>query len=408
MDPLEQAAVQRAQAALAMIGPRTPASPHVELVDDEMDRTQEARVLFLCARAGVPVKNRAGKTVAPGVSLTSPFAGHRLSDLAEDCLRRAGKDVRGMSIAQIVSAAIGHTTSDFPKLLENTMHKLLVSAYEGRRTSWRKVCRIGDLTDFRAHGRFRFGTFSDLETVNEAGRYPQGTISDAEKETITAKRKGRILAITRETIVNDDLRALSDAATALGAAATRTVDKDVYALLALNSGNGPTMSDTNPLFHAAHANIAAVAAVPTATSVDAARVQMAQQLDPSGNDFIDIRPAVAWSPFALGSTFRTLNDAQFDPDQDGSLMRPNSVRGLVREVVDSPRLDALSAQIWYLLADPNEEPVFEVGFIDGVDVPRVEQEKEFSSDGLQWKVVLEYGVAAIGWRGIVKNAGVAP
>lgn len=403
MDPLEQAAVTRAHAALSAIHPAT---PRVDLIADETDRYREAVALFACTgRLGVSVFDAEGKRTDPKVGVRSPFAGHTLEDMACDSLRRAGMRTQGMSKSAIIAAAFGHTTSDFPKLLENVQHKLLIAAYAGAQTTWRRIARIGDLTDFRAHGRFRFGSFSDLKTVNQAGNYEQGTISDAEKESITAVRKGRILAVSRETVVNDDLQAISDAATALGRAATRTIDKDLYALLALNSGNGPTMSDGNPLFHANHTNIAGVAAAPTMTSVDAARVQLAKQQDVSGVDFIDLRPAIAWCPLGLGSTIRSLNDAQFDPDADMTLMKPNSVRGLVRDVVDSPRLDVLSATAWYLLADPNEEPVFEVGFIGGQQEPRVEQQREFSSDGLQWKVVHEYGVAGIGWRGIVRNAG---
>lgn len=396
------------------VGPGA-AGPVAEPGKDEADKRITAATLAIMARVGVKVKDKDGqKDVLPVVDASNPFRGFSLFDLAEDAVRRLGITTARMNRSQIVdiafrrqvqAAAYGHTTSDFPKLLENVMHKLLLVAYQGAATTWQRIARMGDLTDFRAHPRYRFGTFSDIKTVNEAGRYEQGTISDAEKETITAVRKGRILVITREMIVNDDLQALSDSARGLGRAANRTIDKDVYALFALNSGGGPTMGDGNTLFHATHSNIAATGGAPTVILVDAARVLMAKQTDPSGNDFVDVRPAIALSPLALGSTFRVLNESQYDPDAANKLQRPNIVRGLFRDTVDSPRLDAQSALIWYVLADPNEEPVFEVGFIGGAREPRVEQEQEFSSDSLQWKVVHEYGVAAIGWRGIVKNAG---
>jgi hypothetical protein len=402
MGPLELSAIRRAQAALAIAAPAD-ATARVQLIADEIDLRHEAAALFLCARVGATVRDNEGRVCAPGVSPTSPFRGFTLMELAEDSLRRAGVSTAGMTRGQIVNAAmVGHTTSDFPKLLENVMHKLLIAAYTGAATTWQRICRLGDLTDFRAHPRYRVGTFSDIKEVNEAGRYEQGTISDAEKESITAKRKGRILVITREMVVNDDLRAIADAAQAVGAAATRTIDKDVYSLFTLNSNAGPTMGDGQPLFHATHNNIAGTGGAPTVVLVDQARVLMSKQTDPSGNDFIDLEPAVALSGKELGSTLRTLNDSQYDPDANNKLQRPNVVRGLFRDVVDTPRL---AAAPWYLLADPNAEPVFEVGFVGGVREPRVEQQRAFASDGLEWKVVHEYGVAAIGWRGIVKNAG---
>ena len=423
-DPAVTADIAANKLLDAMGKPYTPITPpgaDVRPVDggDETAKRLFAATQAVLARAGVSVtdKDPDGKfDQFPKVDASNPFRGFSLYDLAEDSVKRTGVNVRGMNRSQVVAmafrrqisaAAYGHTTSDFPNLLENVMHKLLLVAYMGAQTTWQRVARTGDLTDFRAHPRYRFGTFSDIKTVNEAGRYEQGTISDAEKETITASRKGRILVITREMIVNDDLQALSDAARGLGRAANRTIDKDLYALLALDSGNGPLMGDGVRLFNGTttgHKNIAVTAAVPTTASVDAARQQMAKQTDTSGNDFVDIRPAIAWAPLSLGSAFRVLNEAQYDPESN-KFQKPNICRGLFRDVVDSPRLDALSAQIWYVLADPNEEPVFEVGFIGGAREPRVEQEQEFSSDSLQWKVVHEYGVAAIGWRGIIKNAG---
>lgn len=397
------------------IGPG-PNDTRAEPGQDEADKRRAAGVAAILARVGSTVYDPEGKNDKfPAVDGSNPYRGFGLYDIAEDAVKRIGVSTNGMNRSQIVAiafrgriqaAAYGHTTSDFPNLLENVMHKLLLVAYQGAEVTWPRVVRVGDLTDFRAHPRYRFGTFSDIKEVNQAGRYEQGTISDAEKESITAKRKGRILAVTREMVVNDDLQALSDAARGMGRAATRTIDKDVYALLPLNSGNGPTMGDGNPLFHASHSNIAATGGAPTVILVDAARVLMGKQKDTSANDYVGIRPAIAWCPLALGSTFRTLNDSQYDPDANNKLQRPNSVRNLVRDVVDSPRHDETSAVIWYLLASPTEEPVFEVGFIGGAREPRVEQEQEFSSDSLQWKVVHEYGVAAIGWRGIVKNAGV--
>ncbi len=90
---------------------------------------------------------------------------------------------------------------------------------------------------------------------------------------------------------------------------------------------------------------------------------MADQMDISGNDDLDLRPAVAVTSVGVGSLTRVLNDSQYDPDAANKLQRPNSVRGIVRKVVDTPRL---SSKAWYLFADPSVAPVIEVTFLDGV------------------------------------------
>jgi phage major head subunit gpT-like protein len=205
--------------------------------------------------------------------------------------------------------------------------------------------------------------------------------------------------VSREMLINDDMSVFSGVASYLGQAAARTLDKDVYALFA---SNGPTMGDGDPLFHANHGNIAGTAAAPTMAAFEAARVQMASQMDPSGNDYLDIRPAIWLGPLSLGGQARQTNAAEYDDEAQKNQRRPNISRGLVRDIVDTPRLPST---IWYMLADPAVAPVFEVGFLDGVQVPQLEMEEAFRTDGLSWRIRYEYGVAAIDWRGIVKNTG---
>ena len=51
--------------------------------------------------------------------------------------------------------------------------------------------------------------------------------------------------------------------------------------------------------------------------------------------------------------------------------------------------------------------MIEVAFLDNVRVPTLEQETNFRTDGLSWKVVHRYGVGAVGVIGAVRNAGQA-
>jgi hypothetical protein len=138
--------------------------------------------------------------------------------------------------------------------------------------------------------------------------------------------------------------------------------------------------------------------------VDADRSLMALQMDISDNDYLDLRPAVFLVPTSLGGTARAINDAQYDPDTANKLQKPNTVRGLFRDVVDTPRI---SGTRQYMFADANEAPVIEVAFLDGVQEPFLEQQEGFTVDGTQFKVRLDVGVAAIDYRGAVTNAGTA-
>jgi len=46
--------------------------------------------------------------------------------------------------------------------------------------------------------------------------------------------------------------------------------------------------------------------------------------------------------------------------------------------------------------------VIEVGFLNGKQTAYTEMQTGFEVDGVTWKVRLDYGVAAVGWRGAHK------
>jgi hypothetical protein len=354
---------------------------------DAKDKFIEAGVNALRGRAGV-------EKMDPGNELR----GMRLTEIAKLCLERGGETIKGMNELEMVKRAFTQSTSDFPLLLESAMHKTLQTAYATAPDTWTRFCAVGSVTDFRVHNRYRIGSFGNLDEVTELSEFKNKSIPDGEKSTIIAKTKGNIINISRQTIINDDLGAFIGLSSMLGRAARRTIEADVYALLASN----PALYDGIPLFDALHGNVAGTAAVVTVASIEAARLLLAKQLDVSGNDYLDLRPALWLGGMSQGGAARVTNEAQYDPDTANKLQMPNRVRGLFRDVIDSPRI---SGTEWYVFADPGEAPIIEVAFLNGEQMPFLDNELGFNVDGLQWKVRLDYGVAAIDYRGAVKNAG---
>lgn len=379
-----------------LVSQDVPHAPGASAGEDQADKFRSGAEEWLLSRSGYRDEQNKPLIVAAG----SELRGMTLMDIARRSLELAGVRVVGMSRMDIALRAISHTTSDFPIVLQNVMHKTLLTAYNITPDTWREFCATGTLSDFRPHYRYRMGSFSDLLPKTEGNEFQDGTISDAERESITAATKGRMINISREMIVNDDLGAFTNIASLMGRAAKRSVEKDVYTLLALNSGMGPTLSDSVTLFHATHNNVST--GVPSVTSFDAARVIMASQTNPGGGEIIDLRPSIWLGPIALGGEARVINDAQYDPDTANKLQRPNKVRGLFSKVVDTARL---SGAPWYIFADPSEEPVLEVGFLDGQQEPFLEMKEGFRVDGVSWKVRLDYAVAAVGYRGAVRSTG---
>lgn len=385
-------------------GPQTKSQVRVEVTTDDRDKWVDGAGQWLMQRAGVGslVEKHSGSKLSAG-----EFRGMSMLDLARESLERNGVKTRGMDKMAIVGMALTHrgggyqTTSDFAVLLENTLHKVLLAAYATTPDTWRRFCAKGSVSDFRDHNRYRKGSFGRLDKVLEHGEFKNKTIPDGSKEKIKAETFGNIIGISRQSIINDDLGAFNSLAVEFGRSSSLSVEVDVYALLALNAGLGPTMNDGDTLFHANHKNLGAGAAL-SVSSLDENRVVMASQKDPSGNEILDLRPSILVLPIGLGGDARVINDAQYDPDTANKLQRPNKVRGLFRDIVDTPRMSGTRR---YLFADPSVAPVLEVVFLDGQETPFLENKDGWKVDGVEWKVRLDYGVGAIDTRGAVTDAG---
>jgi hypothetical protein len=122
----------------------------------------------------------------------------------------------------------------------------------------------------------------------------------------------------------------------------------------------------------------------------------------SGNDYLDLRPEIMLCPVGLGGAARVINSAEYDASVSNKFQVPNKVRGLFRDVVDTPRL---SGTAYYALASLTDAPAIEVAFLDGMDTPYLELDTAFTTDGGRYKVRLDYGVAGHDFRGAVRNAG---
>ncbi len=364
----------------------------VESGEDEADKRRGAVVDSILARAMVvdPVTKRQFRLEG-----ANPFRGFSLVDLARSCLERGGVRTEGMTRMDLVGRAFTQSTSDFPILLENAMHKSLQAGYALAADTWQRWCARGTVSDFKAHKRYRVGSLGNLLSLTELAEFRNRTIPDGEKSSIQAGTKGYIINISRQAIINDDLSAFIGLSNAQGRAAARTIEADAHTLLASN----PLMEDGFALFSAEHNNIDG-AAVPSVTTFETGRQKMAKQKDVSGNDFLDLRPAIWLGPVSYGGLARVTNDSQYDPDAVNKLQRPNMVRGLVREVIDSPRIADAE---WYLLADKDEAPVIEVAFLEGEETPFLDMEEGFTVDGTRYKVRLDFGVAAIDYRGAFRN-----
>jgi hypothetical protein len=374
--------------------------------EDARDKWVRGASNWLIVRSGMA--DMVGKHTGQKVSDFEPgeFRGMTLLDLGRDFLQRHNVTFRGLDRERQAGLALSYrssyqTTSDFQVLLENTLHTILRAAYAITPDTWSRWCGVASSSDFRPQNWYRLGALSVLDSLTEHSEFKNKSIPDAEKATYQLGTKGNIIAITRQTIVNDDVGFVTRLTDMFGRAGKLTIESAVYAKLLLNSGLGPTQADNQPLFHSNRSNVGSSVAISVA-SIDADRAVMARQKDPNNQEFIDLRPAVLLCATELGGTARVINDAQYDPDTANKLQRPNMVRGLFKDVVDTPRL---SGNRRYMFADPAFAPVFLVSFLEGMREPVLETQDGWRMDGVEMKARLDFGVDVVDYRGAVTNAG---
>jgi hypothetical protein len=331
----------------------------------------------------------------------NPYRGQSMIQVAAAALEASGVSPRGMTPTEIASKVFAaHSTSDFPYLLQDAINKKLQAAYGAVPSIWRRIANVGQVSDFKTINLLKMGSFNSLVDKPEGAEYQAGTFSE-EREQMSAKTKGRYIAMTREMLINDDLAAFNRLGQMLGQAAARTVNADVVGILTAN----PTMADSVALFHANHNNLAGSGTAISVASLSAARAAMRKQKDPSGLDYTNIMPSMLVVPVVLEEIAHAVTTSTSNTDATGSL-KNNFIRTWgALEVISDPLLDANSATAWYMLTDPAIAPVIEIAFLDGVETPYTESEAEFMTDAMRWKVRMDYGVAANDWRGGYKNGG---
>lgn len=376
-------------------------SVRAEMVEDGRDRFVRGASDWLMQRAGSVRYGLGEQRPEPG-----EFRGMSLLDLARHSLELSGVSVRGLDRSRIAGLALTHRsninqgTGDFAILLANVMHKVMLGAYDLFPTTWSSWCRTGTVADFRASNRYRLGSIANLETVAQFAEVPFKPIPDGEIQSITASTKGIRVGISRQALINDDMNAFNQIPVQLGQAAQRSIEAAAYGLLAENAGLGPTMGDALAFFDAGHNNVGSGAAY-SVTSIDADVSVMQVQTGPNGEK-IALNPTIVLVPVSLRGTARQINTQQTDPTSSKSSTTTNIVAGQFNSVVASPYLTGTRR---YLFADPSIAAAFEVAFLDGMAQPQLEEQPGWSTLGVEWRVIHDWGAAAMDYRAGVTNAG---
>lgn len=358
------------------------ATAHVEV--DETDKFRSAIVDGMAYRAGLT-----------GGS-ANEFAGMGLSLIADRCLARVGDMRRGNSLEW---AGRAMSTSDFQYACGAIANKSVMEGWNEAPETWREWCGIGSAPDFKVQTMIGLGAFANLPALAQDEEYKFAERLE-EAQTVQIGTFGMMHALTRQTIINDDLGLFSDTMRELGAAARRTVAALPYSVLTANA----KLTDGKELFHtAAHRNTGTDGAISVDT-LNEAELKMSQHKDVSGNKRLGISPRFLIAPMALKGHVRQFFATQLIGGEANqpNLYNPYFNGGGLTPIFEHA-LDDHDPKQWYLAAQKGR--TVRVYFLNGVQAPYLESRDGWTTDGVEWKVRIDAAAAAVDYRGLFRNTG---
>lgn len=376
-------------------------------VDESNQQKRFAGMELALLSRGLPeLRSKEGKRLFELDDAARPYAGMSLLRLAEEFLRERGQPIPNgpgaIASAALALRSIGpaHSSSDFPMLLANTAGKALRAGYAELPSTYQQFMRRGSAPNFKDQTSLQLGNFSTFREVPESGEIKRVTLAEG-KEVWRVKDYAEIFAITRKTIVNDDLGAFTQVPMKFARAGRRTENKLAYRQLLDNAA----LNDGVALFHATHRNLAAGADVGalSLTTLAAARLAMAKQYGLGGTaDKLNLKPRF----LIYGSAYLNAVDqlmTQITPAQTSNAV-PAWIKGLIP--IHDAELDDYNGGLgWYLATDPGDCDTLVYGYLAGEEGLTTETKMGFEVDGVEIKARLAFGAGVDDFRGLYKNPG---
>lgn len=297
-------------------------------------------------------------------------------------------------------------------LVANALNKRLANEFQRYPMWWEPFVSVEDFASLQQIRWITLGGVGELPTVAEGAAYTELAWDD-QTETASFVKKGGYLGLSLEAIDKDDTGRLTAVPRALAQAAWLTLGKSISAIFTGNSGVGPTMSDSQALFHSDHGNLGSGAL--SFSAYAAARTAMRKQTELNSGERLGAltAPRYLLVPPDLEITALQILATEQQPGQANYQENP-----LAEGDYHDARLNAARKRVivvdlwtdtndWAAVADPRFYPSIGLGFRYGrtpevFSVASPTAGLMFSNDTLPVKVRFFYAVGPIDWRGVYK------
>lgn len=293
------------------------------------------------------------------------------------------------------SGGVGFSSISLTGIFGNALHKQLLQSYQSVPSVVPFISRARDVNDFRKHPSFRVTGMGLLERLGPNGEIKHLTLTEADYEN-QAELFAKMVVLSYEMIINDDLGALMQIPQILGRMAALTREQLFWDLVLDNSDN---------FFHADNGNYITGAGTALAIAGLTEAEKVFDELEDDDGKPILLQPQSLVVPSALKVTAQ-------------SLMKETRVVGNTDRLADNPHAGKWSPystpylkskpKEWYLFANPADVAAFEMAYLRGKREPTIERgEVSFSQLGAAWRCVWAIGAAKQDPKGAVKSKGEA-
>lgn len=298
----------------------------------------------------------------------------------------------------------GFSTISLSGILSNVANKAMLEAYTAVASIATRICAQTDVNDFKQVTRYRLTGQGTFEKVGPDGELKHAQVTE-ESYTNQIDTYGRIIALTRQMMINDDLGAFLQIPRILGRQSALAVESAVFTLL---------LSNPNSFFSAGNKNLVSGASsalqISSLTTVEQA---FSDQTDKDGKPIL-ITPAILLLPTSLkvlGQQLMTETRVNENTTTDKPKPANNPHAGkwepLASPYLNSQGIAGGSATAWYLLANPADVAAMEIAYLRGQRTPVIESgETDFDTLGMKWRGYFDFGVAMQDFRAAVKSTGV--
>jgi hypothetical protein len=293
--------------------------------------------------------------------------------------------------------AQGWSYVEISSILSNVAGKFLREGFMAVEDTWSRISTIRNVRDFKSITTVSLVGDLQFEKLGAAGEIKHGTLGEVTYSN-KADTYAKMLAITRQDIINDDLGALAAAPRRLGRGAATKLNDIFWTEWLGGEAAGfwsATHTDTG---NTGNSNLNSGAADVTIAGLTATELLFLNQVDPQGLP-LGIMPKIVLVPNALKAAMAALlhPQSQLITGSDTTKSNVNVFAGRFQlessSYLGNSAYTGYSPQEWYMMADPNELSTIEIAALNGRVEPVVESaDADFNTLGIQMRAYGDVGV----------------